>query len=69
MRYAILPAVLLLVACADGGVPAGPNPAPPAGPPTSSGPNPRIGGCDIFPADNAWNRNVSGDPVDPAPMR
>jgi len=66
MRYAILPAVLLLVACADGGVPAGPNPAPPAGPPTSAGPNPRIGGCDIFPADNAWNRNVSGDPVDPA---
>jgi hypothetical protein len=24
-----------------------------------------IGGCPIFPADNAWNRDVSGDPVDP----
>jgi hypothetical protein len=24
-----------------------------------------IGGCSIFPADNPWNRDVSGDPVDP----
>jgi hypothetical protein len=24
-----------------------------------------IGGCSIFPADNAWNRDVSGDAVDP----
>jgi hypothetical protein len=24
-----------------------------------------IGGCSIFPADNAWNRDVSADPVDP----
>ena len=32
----------------------------------SAGATARIGGCDIFPADNAWNRNVSGDPVDPA---
>lgn len=24
-----------------------------------------IGGCAIFPADNAWNRDVSADPVDP----
>jgi hypothetical protein len=66
MRYGILPAILLLVACTDGGVPAGPNPAPPAGPPLSSGATARIGGCDIFPTDNAWNRNVSADPVDPA---
>ncbi len=26
---------------------------------------PRIGGCAVFPADNAWNRDVSRDPVDP----
>jgi len=26
---------------------------------------PRIAGCQVFPADNAWNRDVSGDPVDP----
>jgi hypothetical protein len=24
-----------------------------------------IGGCPVFPADNAWNRDVSHDPVDP----
>jgi hypothetical protein len=32
--------------------------APPGG-------GPVIGGCPIFPADNAWNRDVSADPVDP----
>lgn len=26
---------------------------------------PTIGGCPVFPADNAWNRDVSADPVDP----
>jgi len=26
---------------------------------------PRVGGCPVFPAANAWNRDVSGDPVDP----
>ena len=26
---------------------------------------PVIGGCAVFPADNAWNRDVSHDPVDP----
>ncbi|MBP7694527.1 MAG: hypothetical protein KA764_21580 [Anaerolineales bacterium] len=25
----------------------------------------KLGGCPVFPADNAWNRDVSGDPVDP----
>ena len=29
-----------------------------------SGP-PRIAGCQIFPPDNPWNRDISGDPVDP----
>lgn len=32
--------------------------------PTSQG-GPTAGGCPIFPADNAWNRDVSRDPVDP----
>ena len=26
-------------------------------------PVPSVGGCDVFPADNAWNRDVSGDPL------
>ena len=28
-------------------------------------PGPTLGGCSVFPPDNAWNRDVSGDPVDP----
>jgi hypothetical protein len=27
---------------------------------------PAIAGCEVFPADNPWNRDVSADPVDPA---
>jgi hypothetical protein len=26
---------------------------------------PMIGGCAVFPPDNAWNRDISNDPVDP----
>jgi hypothetical protein len=26
---------------------------------------PQIAGCPIFPADNPWNRDISGDPADP----
>jgi hypothetical protein len=26
---------------------------------------PKVGGCRVFPASNAWNRDVSRDPVDP----
>lgn len=26
-------------------------------------PGPQVGGCTVFPPDNAWNRNVAGDPV------
>jgi hypothetical protein len=26
---------------------------------------PRLGGCPVFPATNAWNRDISKDPVDP----
>lgn len=37
--------------------------AAPAG--GAAGGRPRIAGCPVFPADNAWNRDISGDPVDP----
>ena len=26
---------------------------------------PQLGGCPVLPADNAWNRDISSDPVDP----
>ena len=32
-------------------------------PPPTTGPT--VGGCEIFPADNPWNRDISADPVDP----
>jgi hypothetical protein len=31
----------------------------------SPGPGTRLAGCPVFPADNAWNRDVSRAPVDP----
>ncbi len=35
-------------------------------PPATTNTNPpKIGSCQIFPADNAWNRDISSDPVDP----
>ena len=49
----------LLTLPALGGIPLAP-PPPPAAPA-----GPRIAGCPVFPADNAWNRDVSRDPVDP----
>jgi hypothetical protein len=30
-----------------------------------AGAAPTVGGCPVFPANNAWNRDVSRDPVDP----
>lgn len=52
--------------------PGGPSPGSSASPATSPGSSPSpspsssdAGGLQIFPADNAWNRDVSGDPVDP----
>jgi hypothetical protein len=55
---------LLLAACGDAGSPPGGGgddtgggpPAPPAI---------GLGGCRIFPEDNAWNRDVSSDPISP----
>jgi hypothetical protein len=31
----------------------------------ATAPGPRAGGCPVFPATNAWNRDVSRDPLDP----
>ncbi len=31
----------------------------------NTGPGPSLAGCPVFPADNEWNRDVSGDAVDP----
>lgn len=67
------PAILLtpvlaccLVGCSSPGTttdPAGPGePTPPVSPPPV-GAIASVGGCQIFPADNAWNREVSADPV------
>lgn len=44
--------------------PPSPN-TPPNNPPTTPSPDgvPAVGGCEIFPADNAWNLDVSGLPV------
>lgn len=33
--------------------------------PDASSNLPRIGGCQVFPNDNPWNRDISNDPVDP----
>jgi hypothetical protein len=65
MRRIVVPAVLLIAACAEASAPSVPH-QPAAETPEVPGTRPRIGGCDIFPADNAWNRDVSGEPVDPA---
>jgi hypothetical protein len=34
--------------------------------PAPAGPLPSVGGCQVFPAGNAWNRDVSGDLVHPS---
>jgi len=36
-----------------------------AGDAPGAAPLPRVGGCAVFPRSNAWNRDVSRDPVDP----
>ena len=69
MRHAVAVLVFALAACGSTGDPSGPGGDPPPGDnppvPAPSGPLPSIGGCQIFPADNAWNRDVSADPVHP----
>jgi hypothetical protein len=34
-------------------------------PPVDTTGSPTVGGCAVFPSDNAWNRDISGDRVDP----
>ena len=72
MRHALAVLAFALAACGGAGDAAGPDDPPgglppgenPPGP-APAGPLPSIGGCRIFPADNAWNRDVSADPVHP----
>ena len=62
---------LLLAGCGAAGPATDPaGPGGPSGPPPASPPAPPVpgaaaslGGCQIFPNDNAWNRDVSADPV------
>jgi hypothetical protein len=65
MRSIALTLVLVVIACSDAAGPSSetePSPAP--GIP-GLGPLASLAGYRPFPADNAWNRNVSGDPLDP----
>jgi hypothetical protein len=62
MRFVVVAAGLALAACGTASEPAGP-PGDGGGGPT--GPLPSIAGCQVFPSDNAWNRDVSGEPVHP----
>ena len=70
MRHALAVLAFALAACGSTADPAGPGSTPPPGGnppgPAPAGPLPSIGGCQIFPADNAWNRDVSADPVHPS---
>jgi hypothetical protein len=73
MRVSSLAAFALLLsltaACGGGssGTPSNPLPAPTAAPSAGPVPSaaPSVAGCRVFPADNAWNTDVSGAPVDP----
>lgn len=62
MRITLVSVVLLAAACSAGTAPADPE-IPSNG--SNVGLSPRLGGCDIFPADNPWNRDITADPVDP----
>ena len=50
--------------CAGGGSSPSTDAPIPATTPASARTTPTIAGCAVFPADNPWNRDVSGDPVD-----
>lgn len=67
MRLPTLAVALILAACSGSAEPAGPGDGDVPGPtpPAPSGPLPSVGGCQIFPADNEWNRDISADPVHP----
>ena len=59
MRLRFLALAAVLAACGSE------SPEGPSGPTQPPEPAPFLGGCEIFPGDNAWNRDVSGDPVHP----
>lgn len=61
---ALLLATLIGMACSDAGL-AGPDPDPGGEGLPGLGAGASLNGRRPFPADNAWNRDVSGDPVDP----
>ncbi len=66
MRRPILALVVALAACtAPAGDPSGPDGDGTGETPLPPGPLPALGGCQIFPADNAWNQDVSREPVHP----
>lgn len=59
------PAIALFAcACSITPSPSVPYVAPDGGPVVSATGAPLIAGCPLFPPDNAWNRDVSSDPVD-----
>ena len=64
MRVPALALMALLAACGDSAAPpdSGGGAIIPGGNPPV-GPSGNLGGCQIFPDDNPWNRDVSGDPV------
>jgi hypothetical protein len=66
MRHSIPGLALLLAACTTPTVPSTPTQSGSGDGSSSSGPVASVGGCQIFPPDNAWNRDVSGDPVAPS---
>jgi hypothetical protein len=66
MRLPILALVLTLAACGGPSAdPSGPSGEDPGTSPLPPGSLPSIGGCQVFPADNPWNRDISADPVHP----
>jgi hypothetical protein len=64
-RYVALAACAALPACGSGGASAATLDAPATAGPAPSTSSPLLMGCPVFPADNAWNRDVSADAVDP----
>jgi hypothetical protein len=65
----MVPILVLVAVLAAACVPKPPKAAPPPpGPPPSAGTgdqNGSLGSCPVFPADNAWNTDVSGAPLHP----
>jgi len=57
MRFGWMGGVLFVAACSSGGGSTGDGGTPP------NGKSPSLAGCDVFPADNPWNTDVSAYPV------